>query len=120
MTPRGNPKLQIRLDPDLMERVQEAFPAVSGRSGGVALAVRQLLHLVLDEPIPHQYGEVRRSELLDRMEETVRRLERGEEALDNIEAQKKLVQSQSDAHQSPVDLLRIRSLLGRLYHLEMD
>jgi hypothetical protein len=111
---RGNPKLQIRLDPDLMERVQKAFPPVSGRSGGVALVVRQLLHLVLEEPIPEQYGEVRRNPAVDTLELWVRKLD--PDRLDNGEylTLRSQVLDELDREQTPVDLLRLRATLGRL------
>ena len=119
MSPRGNPKLQVRLDPELMERAQTAFPAPSGRSGGVALAVRQLLHLVLDEPIPEQYGEVRRAESIDKMEDRVRRMENGEEPATRLATSQKLAVMRLANAEDPVDKLRLYAVLGRLRALEM-
>ena len=119
MSPRGNPKLQVRLDPELMERAQPAFPAPSGRSGGVALAVRQLLHLVLDEPIPEQYGEVRRAESIDKMEDRVRRMENGEEPATRLATSQKLAVMRLANAEDPVDKLRLYAVLGRLRALEM-
>lgn len=113
---RGRPKLAVRIDPDFLEQVQEAFPTVTGRSGGVGLAVRQLLHLALDKPVPVQYGEVRRSEDIDEMETRVRRMERGEEPLEGLGEAMKLARGMMEGA-SPVDTLRLRAVLGRLWML---
>ena len=117
MSPRGNPKLQVRLDSKLMQRAQEAFPAPVGRSGGVALAVRQLLHLVLDEPIPEQYGEVRRREEIDSLEDIVRGFG-GSPSSDEVawaRARAFLLLKQGSDR---LDVMRLRLVLGRLAELE--
>ena len=119
MTPaRGNPLLNLRLDPELTERAQEAFPAVVGRSGGLSLAIRRLLHLALDEPMPRQFGEIGRVRAIDELEEVVRQLEAAPSESGELglatEAARALLAKELDA----VDLLRIRALLGRLAVLE--
>ena len=114
---RGNPKITLRVPPDLMERAQNAFPAVTGRSGGVALALRQLLHLVLDEPIPEQYGEVRRREEIDSLEDIVRGFGSSPSADEVAWARARaflLLKQGSDR----LDVMRLRLVLGRLAELE--
>lgn len=111
---KGNPKLQIRLDVGLAERAKEAFPKVDGRSGGLALAVRQLLYVVLDEPIPRQYGEVRRTSVIDDLEDMARSIECGQTSVDWIEEGLEDVRRVSTTVDDPVDVLRLRAVAGRL------
>ncbi len=120
MTPaRGNPLLNLRIEPDLMEEAQEAFPAVKGRSGGVSLALRRLLYLALDKPMPRQFGEIGRSKDIDTLEDLVRKLETPPPDMDladwaTFRAKALLAGTDLD----PVDRLRLRAVLGRLSLLE--
>lgn len=116
---RGNPKLTLRVDREVVERAHRVFPPVTGRSGGLALALRKLLHLVLDEPIPEQYGEVRRAERIDRMEEAVRLMESGEEPVENLETRMKIARlNLTKEDVDPVDRLRLQALIGRMWILQ--
>ncbi len=116
MTERGNPKFLIRMEPALSEEAQKAFPAVKGRSGGLSLAIRRLLYLALDKPMPKQFGETWRAHGVDELEELVRELEAGvppdPEALKKLqaEAQELLDDEDHDA----VDVTRLRAILGRV------
>lgn len=115
MTARGNPILKVRLDPEQAEEVQEAFPAVKGRSGGVSLAIRRLLYLALDKPMPRQFGEIGRAKDVDALEEAIRELEvppSNEELCEWARARVKTLLEASDL--DPVDRLRLRAVLGRL------
>ena len=116
MTERGNPAIRIRLEPELTEQSQEAFPAVKGRSGGLSLAIRRLLYLALDKTMPKQFGETWRAHGIDELEELVRELETGPppepDALQRLqtEAQELLNDEDHDA----VDVTRLRAILGRV------
>ncbi len=118
--PRGNPEIRIRLDSETITEAQEAFPPVKGRSGGLSLAIRRLLHLALDKPMPKQFGETWRAHSIDELEELVRELEAGPtseaEALLRLQiaAQDLLA---DDDHDS-VDVTRLRSILGRILCLK--
>lgn len=99
-----------------MELAQEAFPAVKGRAGGLAHALRRLLYLALDKPMPRQFGEIGRAKDIDELEELVRELEAGPppepDALQRLqtEAQELLNDEDHDA----VDVTRLRAILGRV------
>ncbi len=114
MSPRGNPLLNLRIEPELMEKVQSAFPAVKGRSGGASLAIRKLLHTALDVPISLQYGETGRLHQIDELEAQLRELEplpfNDDKATVLKFSARKLLATTEDA----VDVLRLRALLGRL------
>ncbi len=116
MTERGNPKILIRLDADAITEAQKTFPAVKGRSGGLSLAVRRLLYLALDKPMPRQFGEIGRNHEIDELEEVVRKLEIGlapqPDAIQRLqtEAQELLGDEDLDA----VDVTRLRAILGRV------
>ena len=116
MTPKGNPKILVRLEPETLDEAQEAFPAVKGRSGGVSLALRRLLYLALDRPMPRQFGELGRSHDIDELEDLVRELEAGpppdSDKLAELqtEAQQLLTADNHDA----VDVTRLRAILGRV------
>lgn len=121
MSDRGNPKLQVRLDDDFAERLQEAFPSVKGRSGGVALAVRQLLHLVLDEPVPKQYGEVRRNKHLDEAEAFLRDYETENQSVTGaVEVAIGELLGVLKEKLDPVDSLRAYVLLGKWTELSWE
>lgn len=118
MTERGNPKVLVRFPQEAIDKAQEAFPPVKGRSGGVALALRRLLYLALDETMPPQYGEIGRSHEVDKLETMLRQMENEPLDLDEslwlrLEARKALAKA-DDA----VDVLRLQSILGRLWLLE--
>lgn len=102
----------VRVDQETLDKAQEVFPAVRGRSGGVAYALRRLLYVVLDEPIPKQYGEVRRSKEIDDLEALVRRMETGEEPTDR--GLLTHIGALLAEDQEPVDVLRLRAVAGRL------
>lgn len=114
MTPkRGNPQVLVRMDQETLDKAQAVYPSVRGRSGGVASALRRLLHVLLDEPIPKQYGELRRHEQLDQAEEFFR-----EAALSNFhepsasQSVQELVEILG-SDLEPVDRLRAHALLGK-------
>ena len=119
MSPRGNPVTTLRLEPELFERVQNAFPSVKGRSGGASLAIRKLLHAALDFPMPPQYGEIGRAKEVDALEDRLRELEPlpfdDDQATFVRFSARKLLARADDA----VDILRLRALLGRLHLWEM-
>lgn len=49
---KGNPTLQIRLEPVLHEKLKEAAgESTAGKTGGPALFVRRLIHRELKEPL---------------------------------------------------------------------
>ena len=123
MTERGNPAIRIRLEPELADESQKAFPAVKGRSGGLSLAIRRLLYLALDKPMPKQYGETWRAHGVDELEELVREIETGPPP--ELETLKKLqteaqVLLEDEVHDA-VDVARLRAFLGRVLcpHLVM-
>lgn len=120
MANRGNSPLRVRVDPEMAERAQDAFPAVKGRSGGVALALRRLLYLAMDTPMPRQYGEKERSHEVDNLEDLIRKLETPPPDADLVEwlsdRSKALLADPDDL--DPVDVLRLRSILGRVQLLK--
>ena len=113
---KGNPGFLVRLEPETAEEANEIFPAVKGRSGGVALALRRLLYHALDKPMPRQFGEIGRNHAIDDLEELVRELEAGPppepDGLQRLqtEAQELLNDEDHDA----VDVTRLRAILGRV------
>lgn len=111
---RGNPRLVVRVEQETLDKAQEVFPATHGRSGGVALALRRLLHVVLDEPIPKQYGEIRRAQIVDDLEEMVRSIETGRTSLSWVEEGLTEVRKALSEIEDPVDRLRLQSVAGRL------
>lgn len=115
MTARGKPGLLVRLGQETIDEAQEAFPPVKGRSGGVALALRRLLYLALDKPMPKQFGEIGRSKDVDALEDAIRKLEApppDEDLRDWVGARVKTLLEAPDL--DPVDRLRLRAVLGRL------
>lgn len=118
---RGNPTLKVRLEPDLVEEANESFPAVKGRSGGVALALRRLLYLALDKPMPRQFGEIGRTKDIDELEELIRKLETPPPDADLCQwvshRAKDLLKS---AELDQVDRLRLTAVLGRLTLLKQE
>ena len=123
MTPeRGTPAIRVRLEPALQDKAQKAFPPVKGRSGGLSLALRRLLYLALDEPMPAQYGEIGRSHEVDEVEALVRALESRESvggaalAQAQNEALELLAADEGDA----VDRVRLHAALGRLWLIEPE
>lgn len=116
MTPRkGNPQILVRVDAKTLAAAQAVYPSVKGRSGGVALALRRLLYVILDQPIPKQYGEVRRSKEIDELEELVRALELGEPTERDLLTE---VREILEMTEDPVDKLRLQSVAGRVVFLE--
>lgn len=115
--PKGNPKVLVRIDRDTLEAAQAAFPATHGAPGGVAFALRRLLHLALDSPMPRQHGEPEdRADPVADLEERARLMETGTER----PAKSRLDRARDEAagllasSKDPVDLLRLRAVLGRL------
>ena len=105
----------IRMDQESAEKARQAFPAVKGRSGGLSLAVRRLLYLALDKPMPRQFGEIGRNREVDELEELVRELEDGPspdpKTLRNLQVEaQELLAADFDA----VDQVRLRAILGRV------
>ena len=117
---RGNPRLVVRVEQETLDKAQEVFPATHGRSGGVALALRRLLHVVLDEPIPKQYGEVRRAQIVDDLEEMVRSIEAGRTSLSWVGEGLAEVRKALSEIEDPVDRLRMQSVAGRLALLSLS
>lgn len=115
MTVRGNPGLKVRLESELYEETHQAFPSVKGRSGGVSLAIRRLLYLALNRPMPKQFGEIGRSREVDALEDSIRDLAAGDSAsaaeLAEYEARARVLLSLAQDH---VDTLRLHAILGRL------
>ncbi len=63
----SNPGVFVRLEPEILERLREKAGESSqhsGRSGGVALYLRQLVYDHLGLPMPVQFGD-RRPDLKD-------------------------------------------------------
>ncbi len=113
---KGNPQILIRVDRETLDKAHKLFPPVKGRSGGVPYALRRLLHVLLEEPIPKQYGEIGRSELVDDIESGIRGLQPplvpeilAETVRDTLEVLKET--------EDPVDKLRLRAALGHLMEL---
>lgn len=123
MSPTGNPWLKVREDAEFLDRLKAALPAATGRAGGVSLTVRHLLRLLLDEEFPRQYGERGRTYDLDEVEASVREWESGAAPYDEAEAGRELAEvlaqlDQAEGAGDPLELLRLRVLVGRLYQLE--
>jgi hypothetical protein len=123
MSPTGNPWLKVREDPEFLERLKAALPATTGRAGGVSLTVRHLLRLLLDEEFPRQYGERGRTYDLDESEAAVRGWESGSLPYDEDEVGRELADvlaelDEAEGAGNPLDLLRLRVLVGRLYQLQ--
>lgn len=124
MSPKGNPWLKVREDEEFLARLKAALPATTGRAGGVSLTVRHLLRLLLDESFPRQHGERGRIYDLDEMEASVKEWESGAEPYDQAAAARDLAEvltllDQAEADPSdPLELLRLRLLVGRLHQLE--
>ena len=114
--PRGTPITKLRLDPELTEEAQQAFPAVKGRSGGLSLAIRRLLYLALDKPMPKQFGETWRAHGIDELEELVRELEAEptSEAEALLQLQAAAQDLLADDDHDAVDVTRLRAILGRI------
>lgn len=108
----GNPRVVVRVEQEAIEAAQDLFPPTKGRSGGVALALRQLLYVALDQPIPKQFGEVRRLVEVDDLEEAARAAEAGDlvDVATHIQRVRDLLPNVED----PVDRLRLRAIVGRL------
>ena len=113
---KGNPGFLVRLEPETAEVANEFFPAVKGRSGGVALALRRLLYLALDKPMPRQFGEIGRAKDIDELEELVRELEADPppepDALQRLQAEAQELLNEED--HDAVDVTRLRAILGRV------
>lgn len=124
MSPKGNPWLKVREDEEFLARLKAALPATTGRAGGVSLTVRHLLRLLLDEAFPRQHGERGRIYDLDEMEASVKEWESGAEPFDQFAATRDLAEvltllDQAEADPAdPLELLRLRLLVGRLHQLE--
>lgn len=60
---RGNPYLQIRLSPDVHDKLKTFVgEADGGKAGGVSLFVRRLIYRELLEPLPSQWSKELRAE----------------------------------------------------------
>ena len=116
LTRRGKPSLNIRMDEQFMERLKDAIPSPHGKAGGVSLAIRELLHVVLDEPIPLQYGEKERDCPICDLESLALALEARtrdhSEAEDAINKARALIEEHSV---DPVARYRLRAVIGRFY-----
>lgn len=113
----GNPKVLVRIDKDTLATAQAAFPATHGAPGGVALALRRLLHLALGVPLPRQYGEPEdREDPIDDLEERLRLIESDPATV----PKRRLERARSETRDllattcEPVQRLRLLSVLGRL------
>lgn len=121
MSQKGNPLLQVRDDSAFLDRLKAAFPGTTGKAGGVSLIVRHLLRLVMDEPLPRQYGEKRRFYDIDEMEELAREWEAGppgpELMAEELENALELL-DEAEAEGDALEVLRLRALVGRLYQFQ--
>lgn len=117
MTPRGNPYLKVRMEPELLDSLRSALPSEKGKSSGISQAVRKVLCVLLDEPIPRQYGEEDRDKVLDDLEVRVRTLESEGDSYPG-ELVNQVLQLLDSPDNDRVTTLRLQVLLGRMTFLE--
>ena len=104
------------MDEEFVERLREAIPSPHGKAGGVSLAIRELLYVVLDEPIPLQYGEKERDCPIDDLERLTIDLEDRSEIGDEAEvAMERALSLISDYSGDPVAKFRLHAVVGRLH-----